>query len=117
MSTQIQVYENSDPLLEFTLRRKTGGIATDPVVLTSIDDIEFVVKEDLSDPLYKFTYKNSTGKIAILDNGSVNDASVITVQCAKADLTPAGIYYWHLNVITGSHRDTVDDGFFEVLDV
>ena len=104
-SPPITVYENSDPLLSFTLL--VAG-SEDPYVLTGAT-VEFYIKtaptQTDASPKKKYT--------GTVTNGP---GGQFTVQMDAADLTPAGRYWYKVNVTLAGNTDTVLAGAFIVLD-
>lgn len=121
MSSRIVAYEGKSPLLTIRLKRKVPGGGTAPYKLDQATEIEFYVKTDpdLADANAEFVYKLTDMDITITDDGSeVTDKySEITIQCAAADLTPPGVYYYHLDTTIAAKKDTVMSGFFEILNI
>ena len=119
--SRIVVYEGKSPLLTVRLKRKIPGGGTTAYKLDQATEIEFYVKADpdLADADAEFTYKLTDADIVITDTGAdVTDKySELTIQCAAADLTPPGVYYYHLDTTIAAKKDTVMSGFFEILNI
>ena len=102
----VTVYENSDPLLQFTLL--IAGTTT-PYDLTAAT-VEFYIKDAP-------TQGDGSPKKKYV--GTVTDASggIFTVQMDATDLTPAGRYWYKVDVTIGGNKDTVLAGRFLIIDV
>ena len=119
--SRITVKEDSDPLLTIRLKKRLPEGGTIPYLLDTDPGIEFFVKEHLADEDIDalFSYTKAGGDIFITDDGGgVGDKySEITIQCSAAHLATPATHFFHLDVINGTKRDVVMNGYFEITDI
>lgn len=119
---RIKVFENTDPVLTFHLKKRVPGPnLTEPYILTAVSEIEFLGKDDPDDVDGDATITRSMtgGAITIVDEGSDPDDkySVITVALLAADLATPKTHYFFVRVTKAGKKEIVANGYLEVQNI
>lgn len=112
---RIRVEEMNEPLLEFRLKRRLPEGGTVPYPLVGEPEVEMYIKPAKALPdtdISVVKYTKTDGNIEIIDTGGDpdDDYSVITVQLTT-DVTLVPVTrYFHIDVLPGGRRETVQTG-------